>query len=920
MRTTARISKTSRRVHRRVIRTSTRAQLAVVLAVLLVAATHGPVLAAGDCPTARSATGPLATLWQQLDKAKLYRCISLSEGRCQRNSHSDTVRKYRELTTIRAGSPPETPQSAFLRLAGSSGFGQYTGSASASLACEANFGAQEALNELMAGETVLGNDLLLKGLRTRFPGTGDPADPDQLTLLRSSAQTLGGALRKVAEEARLRPQSFRTASSVVPDFPFWVENLPLLPNTEGDVVESEMYRLTELVRLNGLASNSVGKRIFFFENDKTDPAGDGTVPEELQEAVDEVKRSAQATYLHTALLTVFQAPDDFSNNNGHELKRQIVDAERVFDDVLSGFNPLRLLGDFVPHQPFENVMVIFDSLAHDAASKEEAALTTQRIYDESQTALANELQAQRQGNLSEIAALTGIALTTVEEDYNLALGTDRQELQAVGRAIAADCRRGVPGACRGAIGLKAESVREADIEVELAGTRVRQIADQMRIEHQRQDAIAHVELNTGYTIGALQLGEGIAEALIRADKPTFTAAGNGAILGTLRGAQTLVKTISEIRVSEINRDASIKNLLLQEATLGIELARAREIVRGREADLAETLAQLDRALRNAWTARENIEGAYFSNPAYRLQADLARENADAAFEAAMVQGFFATKALEYEWAERLSNPVERIDGLLPEPIGDSATYNGILKAESVFASRSAGAASSPSPSLITYRQALQLWDSKMRQLRFPANQTGPQIVLSMRDVILEIDDRDDFKDYIAQHRVPGGNPNAEDLLFEFPVQIGNQLLLPAQPNLKIESIQINLKSRPGTSLRGPGDPGNPALVNLIMGGEAVIRTFFADYPDDDDLLSVDLQSGRNLQDSPFFSQVESSVDGFPIVATPNTQLQGHSPAVSRWTLWIDMETGPNANLDLRNLDDIELKITYRFGRPRTFSF
>jgi hypothetical protein len=179
-----------------------------------------------------------------------------------------------------------------------------------------------------------------------------------------------------------------------------------------------------------------------------------------------------------------------------------------------------------------------------------------------------------------------------------------------------------------------------------------------------------------------------------------------------------------------------------------------------------------------------------------------------------------------------------------------------------------------------------------------------------------------FREFIAKHREKGLNPDNPDLRFEFTLELADAKLFDTDhPNIKIEEIRIDLISSPVRSIAGSGTTSAPARVNLTMLDEASIRTFFADYPTDDDLLILDLEEGRTLAKSPFFATIDATIDGYSNpAALPNTQLAGHSPAVTSWILWMKMDSGNNRFLRLEHLDDIQIQILYRYGKPRQVAF
>jgi hypothetical protein len=897
----------------------------VLFAMLLGAAS--PAAAA---PRERSAP-ELAPLWQRLDTARCYRATFQTNPDRRRNttgcapggSYTQMISAYKTPSFDLGG---RTPKCVFRELAGlpsrqpdcpSSGgasFAAYLDSPT--FGDEALWGLQETLNEIIAGQLLVGNDELLTGLRTRFPRTGDPADPDHLTLLRRSDGTLSDGVDDVVDALRNRPESLRASGTVNPTFPFFVENAPKPPAATGEVVESELYRFTDLVKRRALAGNSVGKRLFYFSNDSPDL----NLEQARQEAAGAFKRSAQATYLHTALLAALQTEDEFNDNNGYELKREIADAQRGFEDIQAGFNPLKLRGDFVPHQRFENLLDDFQDKLELASNDEANAQQFARTYDTDQTALQTELQGQRERYLDTIASLTGLSATQLSA-YDLTDAEARDQLFT-------DADSAAPTST-GVLGQRYRAIEAAAIDAKLAHEELRQIPERIRIEEERQDSVALVTLATGASVAALDVSIGIAGAV-----PKICACGvsSGAqtdvgqvLQGIFRGTQTLLRALESSTIGNINSAATIKNYLLQQATQLIAVERAGFEIEARKAEYRESQAELERAVRNYVSAQDNLATAYFTNPAYRLQLDLARENADQSFEAAMVAGYFAAMALEYEWSERFENPVRRLDGALPEPIGDAVLFNPIVRAESVFASRSVANTDAPAPRLAVFAQALRSWDVKMRQLRNVSAQSGRTRVVSLRKDILGLTGGDEtynrlaFSDWIAKRRVAGNNPAVEDLVVEFALQVADQFLFPALPNLKIEQLRVNLWSLPGRSLLGPQHNGSPALVDFVMLDNATIRTFFAQYPNDDDLLTIDLEAGRSLSQSPFYALVESTINGLGSVA-PNTEHENRSPAVSRWTLRIDSSSGQNGNLQLQYLDDIEITFTYKTGKPRDFSF
>ncbi len=924
------------------------------LGVLVVLVLVGSIGLSSGAMAMQRESRDLAPLWGRLDRIRnFYRGdFAAREGNSRRRlvnagqalkSHANVIRDYKVGEVDGRIPRQELPEVL-------AGFRGFIGSADRLQAAEAVQGFQETLNEIMAGEALVANELLLQGLRSRYPFGGaapDPPDADQTTLLTRSTEAFRDALKLAGDEIRTRPEGFRAASVVNPGFPFFVENVPTTPSADGELVESEYYRFTDLVNRYGLAANSLGRRKFFFNNVATE--GNGGAGRD--EAAVEFQNAANAVYLNAVMLAAVQSSTDFQNNFGSELKRNVNDAEQSFSDIRSGFNPLTLRGDFVPFNETNELIRIAGNMVVDAQRDERDVKTLARRYDEDAAALSTELRDQTVRYLSDIEDLIGFVPNTSDgvcqpPDLNNCDLT-KPEDRALIEALAED--ESYLRSCDDEICKSFRSWRGARIDLREAQTVLFNIVEQVRIEERRSGAITRTISSSGESLSALELTQGIAVAFtpdvaFQVGTEGFNVTTQFALSEITKGAferdKSRVSTARDVQLEATGSRAVIANLLLQHATQGIAVERASLAVVEARATYTNAIADLRRAMRNFVVARVDLGEAYLTNPAYRLQLELAQQTAEGSFRAAMIAAYNAAKALEYEWAERLENPVRQTrDGAIPIPIGeDPAVFAGIIRAESVFAVRSAGTAGSATPTLHSFMRALDAWDARLRQDRTLERGEGNSVVLSLKNDLLGFDSEDGlfnrlaFRNFIAKHRFPGSNADQPDLIIEFPIQIGDKRLLPALANLKLLTLGrpgqeggiaplagVNLIPAPGRSLRSSASQ-NPPLVDLVMSDEALIRTFFHNFDEgDDDLLVLDLESARSFRQSPFFAAVEATIDGAGRFI-PNNQLANRSPAVSRWVLLIDMGNGDNRTLLLENLDDIEIVITYVAGKPPTFAF
>jgi hypothetical protein len=800
---------------------------------------------------------------------------------------------------------------------------------------EALYGYQETLNEYIAGEALLANQTLLQGLRSRYPRQSDPVGLTQTALLELSAQRFVEAVEVAGAAVGANPDGFRAGGLVNPDFPFFVENAPVGGQALGEIVESEYFRYTDLVNRYGIAGNALAKRKFFFGNDDLASRAD---------AAFDFKTTAQGVHLSAILLAAGQSAREFQDNNGGELDRQVTIAQQLYDDIQSGFNPLTLRGDFLPSQSLDGIFDFAETQLRDAVCSEIAARDAARLYDEDQTALVQELRDQTENYLDQIEVLLGFKPpfprpgdTECDPPEQLACDFTQREhrdrLLAIARDRDADGRdnqrsidylggflpNGDP-VCDATICNNYRNWEATQLELRQAQDDMDGISALMEIEEERSGEITRIIGERGRQISGVEVAQGLAVAYVpdvgSGGDLTFQA--SAAIAATFDAGITRLEALRDIEIEESESAATMGNLLLELGTAQLSYERTALAVNEARAEYTASIGDLVRFLRNFAASREELAEAYFTNPAYQVALERAAQNAERNFEGGMVAAYRTAKALEYEWAERLSNPVLDPDG--PDrPIGDVAEFDPIVSAESVFTVRSAGSPELPAPTLSTYVQALQAWDGTMRDVRGPHRQEGHSVVVSLKRDILGFDSPDEafnriaFRSHGAARRVPGLNPAKPDLVIGFPLQILDQRLLPAQPNLKIQNLQVDLKTVPGRLLREEPSP-DPPLVDLLMEDQALLRTFFARFPEDDDFLTIDLEGSRSFRQSEFFAQVEATIDGEGR-ASPNVQLATRSPAVSRWVLGFQMDNGVNRGLVLENLDDIAIRITYSFGHP-----
>ncbi|CAA0111296.1 Uncharacterised protein [BD1-7 clade bacterium] len=861
--------------------------------------------------------------------------------------------------------------------------------ASTAIIESATWGLQESVNAYIEGQSLFANDLMLNGLRSRFRVEEGALADTPLGFLTQSASEFSesiGLISPVFITNRSRMRADIDKSQLPHSPPYMVIN------HRGPKTPNEYQRYTELLNRYGMAAGSEAKYLFYRDNvvdvDNT-PKGNFPGPEDKDfnadgvlneagrlEAAKAAKVVGSHIHMGALLLAATQTEEQFADNDGYQLKRQVNDMDRLHDDIKSGFNPLLLAGDFVPYQPVENFLHLARRRVDDAIVAENAARSAKRVADTDRTSLRGELQGLTERYKDQLHVLTGVPVISG------ALYTDEKRQEYLDNAHISVWEDNL-----GEIGVQVLALQESELQIAQLDSQMKALNDRIQTELERNQQAVNLVIESGRKISLQQyantmasccnVSAGTSQGVSRGKSQGVslgTSAGGslgysfsvntgllsqgtssgvswglswGTSFGTSQGSSegeswgtssgssrnpnieklaegqsslAFMQAIQQAELDSINSTAQIKNLINEMATLYVSIDQAI-IARDRQFAVIETMIRrVEHLIANYNTARDNFTNAYFNNPAYRLEASRAEQEAEDTFETAMSISYEAAKALEYLWSENFNNPVLRLDGGLPEPL--EVSFDPFVRAESLFAAEFADAYS---PSLDNYLDALEAWDVRMRQLRSPEHQEA-NVRFSIRDDILgfgsltAIDAEKHFARFIAEHRVNGDNNAKPDLQFEFTIDIADESLFPNHPNIKIETVEVNLVSSAARSVRD-GSRTVPALVDLVMLDRAYVRTFFADYPSRDDILTYELQSGRTIDKSPFIATVGATVDSYANPAPiPNTQLANHSPAVSTWVLRIRSSRFNNKDLNLEHLSDIELNIKYSYGKPRDIQF
>jgi len=773
-----------------------------------------------------------------------------------------------------------------------------------------DIGFAESINAISGLISFKGNDQLIKALRYRFENSTNEDPNTQQEMMQASRATFQTQLAEFSDAAKEQFLNNKVLRS---------ENL--LTNLNGKTVSGDIYRYTDTLTKFGLAGLSEAK-LFFYKNNVQDvdnpPRNNFPGSEDLdinrdgeknsgkrEDAAKRAKQVGNQLFYHSLPLIAGQSAIEFNDNIGYEVKRQIVDANQLYRDVKSGFNPNQLAGDFVPYQPVEHFLSQANSLVKRAMDSEDEAKRQARTAKMDATALSKELTNLKERYEDRIEALTG---TTIEPEQ---VSSSIERAKFINRILNAESPRGD-------IGSQLLSKRNSELAADLINQEIQNILKRIEIEENRNKKTTRLILRNAQELTAITFAAEVARCCYTGTLSTFNP--QAVIAATQEALVTRITQVQKAKIDDIESGAVIKNLMLEQLNQALAFKQAAVSIERQAVILANMVSELERTIANYARAIEDLGASYLSDPAYRIGATNAEQYANDAFEAATEASFVAAKALEYQWSEKYNNPVLKLDGGLASPL--EKLFDPFSRAETVFSAQYARGAS---PSLQDYLGALKSWDVRMRQLRYPLQQSAT-VRFSMRDDILGYGAfssdvaESRFQNFIQESRVKGSNLDNDDLEFKFNMDIVTERLFPNLPNIKIESIAINLVSDSSGSIRRTAR-SDAAIVDIVMLDRAFVRTFFANPPEQDDILSYELQEGRTIDKSPFLASVSATIDGYAApIPVQNTQLENHSPAASIWMLRMKNNRFNNRDLSLEYLSDIQLQITYSYGQPRAIQF
>ena len=529
----------------------------------------------------------------------------------------------------------------------------------------------------------------------------------------------------------------------------------------------------------------------------------------------------------------------------------------------------------------------------------------------------------------------------------------RQDIvDRVGNLLAADMRDPIlsgPGEMVAAV----LRMRRAEADLVSAYYRVTAIPQQVRIEEERVGKVNGVRVGAALATTAFQLAQGIAESVtltvgteVTIGVPPGVANSVGVeiqpgriVSAALEGAITMAQAIQDMLIDDIDSEATIRNLLLQQNQYVLDMRAAEIQAKLATADLNSLLAEIDNLVEGHIYLQESNETKWFYDPALIFEQEEAEIRYETALREYVRQLYVLSQLLAVRWSEPYENPYWRGDGT-PETIG-GGLYDDFTLCESVFNTYRVDECDA-------YYAALKAWDSTLRAQRL-GGQADIESVISLRQDIVGLSDitwnpnassfeydESVHEDNIRRFRalmLANAMPEDSDfwLRLDFPLTYGQLSRSIAGPSLtpviRAARTDWNIRVTELTAEMlginvAPGTPNDLYRIDLYQYGKIEIPRF---HPRQTDVYPNFLTYNLPLyypdpaeeSISPFQYTLQAGVNGEPGVTNTGVADREPTPFCSRYVLLVFRDAGP---LNIQNIEDIKLTMNWRSGIPPEFDW
>jgi hypothetical protein len=367
-------------------------------------------------------------------------------------------------------------------------------------------------------------------------------------------------------------------------------------------------------------------------------------------------------------------------------------------------------------------------------------------------------------------------------------------------------------------------------------------------------------------------------------------------IGEINSLQALQQTAARVGIEGANSEAVIRNLLLDQAELMIQLDIEIGEYNRLSIEHNNLVAKYHYLLEQQKLAQDNLANSYLTNPAYRIIRDSKTIQAAEAIDKAAQYAYLAGRSLEYEMLEPLTDVrmsdifkartaadievfLNALEGIELNLSGKRSFLYSISVAEHIFGLTD--------ENLDPQRR---LTPSQLAQRRFEAFQQ----MLQQYTVI-------DGRGRLLAIKIPFSTSLLNSELFGQRIW-NNRIAGVGKPLDDSEGVSINIVTR---QLDDIGVP----QVRLVHSGNATYRTEKGEIVTYiiGDAKPIGHKSRGELINKARYATIESSVNGND-KGRASPELIGLSVAASSWLLEIYLDEPFNKDLKLVELEDIVIKM------------
>ncbi|MCL4785197.1 MAG: PKD domain-containing protein, partial [Verrucomicrobia bacterium] len=507
----------------------------------------------------------------------------------------------------------------------------------------------EVVNEILQGQTLIGNKRLIEALRIKYPRLPDPDNPpprlpippgvrEQTAAIDVALLDYHAALLHVFTLVqRFGPEVLRAGAAPgnepFPDFPRYLTFTDPTLGQQPIPIKNEYWQLTSCLEKLALGTMAKANKLFRLSLQE---------PEAREEAKEECKRAGLQGYLGMMVLAAGQTPEQFASNEGNSLLAQVKNARDLFEGINAGLNPLNNDGSFIPNESFAAIYQDAQEAVADAREAEIAARNEDRTYDQYQAELAKELLNQRLSFITPLRNLTGLDpalynnLQTVDDQTDF-----RNTVNTRVKALIAGYPNTSPAGL-GEYGSQVIAVIDASQGINQSINRLKNLYKSIEISKWANSQIDLVNAAVAVQLAASAIAKGIAESV---SSETGTKGGvpytkvnfnPGSIkTGVLSAKDIAVQTIQQAAISDIQLEAEIRKSLLEVVNLKIDIERAKNRLDQEFLRLDQMLSQMDRLIEDLAATRQTAANLYFSDPSFRVVVSRAQRRADAEMDYAI---------------------------------------------------------------------------------------------------------------------------------------------------------------------------------------------------------------------------------------------------------------------------------------------